>query len=120
VSSNAAPDDRLICRMWHGWTTPANADAYEAYLRDELFPRLARELGAAGYRGFHILKSPRGDEVEFVTLVWFISLDVVKAFAGDDYERPYISETAQALLAHYDDYCTHFELRETSWKLPAL
>jgi hypothetical protein len=38
-------------------------------LRDELFPRLSRELGEKGYRGFHILRLPRGDEVQFVTLV---------------------------------------------------
>lgn len=61
----------MICRIWRGWTTPQNANAYESYLRDDLFPRLARELAHNGYRGFHILRLPRGDEVQFVTLVWF-------------------------------------------------
>lgn len=117
--SGAGASQGQICRIWHGCTTQANADAYEAYLRDELFRRLARELGAEGYRGFHILKSPLGNEVEFVTLVWFSSLDVMKAFAGEDYQQPYVSETAQKLLAHHNNYCTHFELSETSWELPA-
>ncbi len=109
----------MICRMWRGWTTPQNADAYEGYLRDELFPRLSRELSEKGYRGFHILRLPRGDEVQFVTLVWFTSVDVVKAFAGDDYERAYISETAAKLLSEYADRCDHFELKGTSWAVPA-
>jgi hypothetical protein len=109
----------MICRIWRGWTAPADADAYESYLRGDLFPRLERELGAQGYHGFHILRLARGDDVEFVTLVWFTSIDVVKAFAGDDYERPYISETAARLLSVYADRCDHFELAGTSWPLPA-
>jgi hypothetical protein len=27
----------MISRIWHGWTEPANADAYEALLRAEVF-----------------------------------------------------------------------------------
>ncbi len=109
----------MICRMWRGWTRPENADAYEAYLRDELFPRLAHELSDQGYRGFHILRLPRGAEVQFVTLVWFTSIDVVKAFAGENYERAYISDTAAKLLSEYADRCDHFELKGTSWAVPA-
>jgi hypothetical protein len=31
-------EDVMICRIWHGWTTPQNADGYEALLRSEIFP----------------------------------------------------------------------------------
>lgn len=109
----------MICRIWRGSTTPQNADAYESYLRDQLFPRLQRELGDNGYRGFHILRLPPDDKVQFVTLVWFTSIEVVKAFAGDDYERAYISEIAAKLLSEYADRCEHFELKGTSWAIPA-
>ena len=27
-----------IKRIWHGWTTPQNAEAYRLLLRDEVFP----------------------------------------------------------------------------------
>ena len=64
----------MICRLWHGWTAAENADAYEAYLTEELFPRLGRELGGRGYRGFHILRREDGSEVGFVTMTWFESL----------------------------------------------
>jgi len=30
-------DRKMIGRIWHGWTTPANADAYEALLKSEIF-----------------------------------------------------------------------------------
>ena len=66
----------MICRMWKGWTARENADAYEDYLRNELFPRVAAELGGRGYEGHHVLRLERGGETEFVTMVWFASLEV--------------------------------------------
>jgi hypothetical protein len=101
----------MICRLWKGWTARDNADAYEDYLRNELFPRVAAELGDRGYRGHHVLRLERGDETEFVTMVWFTSLDAVRSFAGDRYEVPVISPKAQRLLLHYADRCDHYELR---------
>jgi hypothetical protein len=100
----------MICRLWHGWTTTANADAYESYLREELYPRLGRELGNHGYLGHHVLRRALRDEVEFVTLTWFDSLESVRGFAGDDYETPVITGTAAKLLAHHDAKAGHFDL----------
>jgi hypothetical protein len=40
----------MICRLWHGWTKARNADAYQSYLRDELYPCLDRELAEHGFR----------------------------------------------------------------------
>ena len=28
----------MICRMWNGFLTPANAPLYERYLTEDLFP----------------------------------------------------------------------------------
>jgi hypothetical protein len=101
----------MICRLWKGWTLPQDADAYEAYLRDELFPRVVRELGGRGYRGHHVLRLDRADESEFVTMVWFASLEAVKGFAGEAYETPVLSATARRLLKRYNERCDHYALR---------
>ena len=100
----------MICRVWRGWTAAADADGYEAYLTAELYPRLARELGDEGYRGFHVLRRPDGDEVAFVTMTWFDSLDSIRSFAGQEYETPVITERAASLLSRYDDRALHYEL----------
>jgi heme-degrading monooxygenase HmoA len=105
----------LICRMWHGWTATANADAYDAYLKGELFPRLERELTQRGYLGFQVLRVARTIEVEFVTLVWFESLLAVRSFAGEDYEKPVITERARSLLSRYADRVEHYELSGFRW-----
>jgi len=75
----------MISRIWHGWTTRENADAYEQLLRTEIFSGIAKR-SIQGYRGIHLLHRDIEEGVEFVTIMWFDSLDAVRAFAGDDYE----------------------------------
>jgi heme-degrading monooxygenase HmoA len=91
--------------MWRGWTASANADAYERFLRSELFPEVAKLPGFVGAR---ILRRPVVGEEEFVTLTMFESLDAVRAFAGEDYETPVIEPEAQRLLSRYERRAVHY------------
>jgi len=68
----------MISRLWHGWTSRENADAYEDLLRREILPRIHR---VKGYKGAFLLRKDAGDEIEFVTLTMFDSMDAVRAFA---------------------------------------
>ena len=100
----------MISRIWHGWTTPANADAYESLLKSEIFQGIqGREI--AGYRGIHLLRRDLENEVEFVTIMWFDSIDAVRAFAGDDYEAAVVPPKARALLSRFDSRSQHYEVK---------
>jgi heme-degrading monooxygenase HmoA len=101
----------MICRIWHGWTTPANADAYEALLRQEIFKAIA-ERNLKGYHGIELLRRTGDTEVEFVTMMWFDSLDAVRGFAGAEYEVAVVPQSARALLRRYDKRSSHYEVRE--------
>jgi heme-degrading monooxygenase HmoA len=101
----------MICRIWHGWTTPENADPYERLLRSEIFSGIA-ERDIAGYRGIELLRRAGADEVEFVTLMWFDSLEAVRQFAGPDYELAVVPAAARALLRRFDARSAHYEVRE--------
>lgn|SRR5574341_720348 len=102
----------MIARIWHGWTTPANADAYERLLKSTIFPGIAAK-GVPGYRGIRLLRrSLPSREVEFLTLMMFDFWEAVKAFAGADYERAYVPPEARAVLARFDERSRHYELRE--------
>ena len=83
---------------------------YDSYLQNELFPRIKRELTGRGYLGYHLLRAGKGAEVEFVTMLWFDSLNSVKAFAGENYATPVISDKAKSLLSRYTDRVEHYEL----------
>jgi heme-degrading monooxygenase HmoA len=101
----------MIARIWHGWTSPQNAGVYEALLKTEICPGiLARSI--AGFRRIALLRAPAGEEVEFVTVMWFDSLEAVKAFAGPDYETAVVPPKARAVLSRFDASSRHYEVRE--------
>jgi antibiotic biosynthesis monooxygenase (ABM) superfamily enzyme len=100
-----------IKRVWHGWTTPQNADAYENLLRREVSVGI-EAMEIAGLLRFEMMRRPAGDEVEFVTIMEFDDLDAVKAFAGEDYEKCYVPAAARAVLKRFDERSAHYELLE--------
>lgn len=99
----------MICRVWRGWTTKDNADAYERIVRGEVIPGIeTRHI--AGFRSIDLVRRERDHDVEFMTLMWFDSLDSVKAFTGEDYEVAHVPTQAQAVLADFDKRSAHYEV----------
>jgi heme-degrading monooxygenase HmoA len=101
----------MVARVWHGYTTLANADAYEAMLKPELLPGLS---SARGFRGSYLLRRPAEAEVEFVTMILWDSIDDIRAIAGADYERAVIPEERRSLLTRWDEVAAHFEVRSAT------
>jgi heme-degrading monooxygenase HmoA len=100
----------MIARIWHGWTTPANADAYETLLKNEILVGI-QNRNIAGYRGIRLLRRDVADEVEFITVMWFDSVDAVRTFAGEDYERSVVPPEARRLLSRFDERSQHYEVK---------
>ena len=100
----------MISRIWHGWTTPANADAYETLLKNEIFVGI-KERKITGYRGIQLFRRNLGKEVEFVTVMWFDSIEAVRVFAGEDYEVAVVPPKARKLLSHFDARSQHYEVK---------
>ena len=91
----------MIARIWHGWTKAADAKAYEKMLRDEIFPSIsARKI--SGYDGAEFFVREDGNEVEFVTVLRFDSMDAVKEFAGADESTPVIFPKAETLITRME------------------
>jgi heme-degrading monooxygenase HmoA len=101
----------MIIRLWHGWTTHDNSDAYENLLKTEIFPGIAAK-GVEGYRSIRLLRRASGEEIEFITMMLFDSWEAVKQFAGEDYERAYVPPKAREVLARFDERSQHYEIRE--------
>jgi len=100
----------MISRIWHGWTSPSNADAYESLLISEIFVGIG-DRHIAGYRGIQFFRRKAGDEVEFVTIMWFESIEAVRAFAGEDFELAVVPPKARALLSRFDARSQRYEGR---------
>jgi len=97
----------MIARIWHGYTKPEHADSYEAMLKPELLPGISKK---AGYQGSYLLKKRVGDEVEFITIMLWDSIDAIKAVTGPDYETAVVPEERRKYLARYDAKAEHFEV----------
>ena len=100
----------MVVRIWHGWTAPENADAYERLLMEEIFVGIG-DRKIRGYHGIRLLRREVGAEVEFVTIMTFDDLDSVREFAGEDYEVAVVPPNARALLARFDPRSQHYELK---------
>jgi heme-degrading monooxygenase HmoA len=100
----------MISRIWHGWTTFENADTYEALLKSEIFVGIGNRH-IPGYRGIQLFRRSLADEVEFITVMWFDTLDDVRAFAGEDYEVAVVPPKARTVLKRFDARSQHYDVR---------
>ncbi len=101
----------MISRIWRGWTTKENANAYDVLLRSEIFPGiLARNV--EGFRRIELFRAPDGEEVEFITVMWFDTMAAIKVFAGENYETAVMPDKARAVLKRFDAKSRHYNVRE--------
>ena len=104
--------EMAIKRVWHGWTTKENAEEYQSILQNEVIPGVEAK-GISGLRKFEILRIELDDEVEFVTIITFDSIQDVIAFQGKDYQKAYVPDAARKVLQRWDEEIPHYELIET-------
>lgn len=100
-----------IIRTWKGWTTLENALFYENMLINEVFPEVNRK-GVKGLEKVSISTFEKNNEVEFFLVLQFDSLESVKKFAGEEYEKAYIPDNAKRVLSRYDENAEHFTLKK--------
>jgi len=98
----------VIARHWRGWTETHNADAYETLLRNRILPALKR---IPGCHGGYLLRSNGPEEVEFVVMNFFESIEAVKQFAGPDYGVAVFEPDARQLLSRIEPTASHYEVR---------
>lgn len=99
----------MICRLWRGWTTMQNADAYQDLLRGTVIPGIeARNI--PGFRHIDMMRRDLRDEVEFATIMWWDDLHAVKAFVGADHEVAHVPAAARAVLSRFDERAVHYDV----------
>jgi len=101
----------MISRIWHGYTTHENADAYEALLKSEIFIGI-RGRNIPGFQEIQLFRRDLEMEVEFITVMWFDSIESIRVFAGADYEAAVVPPKAKELLFRFDERSQHYEIRE--------
>jgi heme-degrading monooxygenase HmoA len=99
----------MVARVWHGYTTHERADAYYQVLTTEVIPGIAA-MKLPGFNSMQVLRRKLADEVEFITVMWFDSLENIKSFTGEDYEVAHVPEPAHTVLKRFDARSQHYDL----------
>lgn len=102
----------MIARIWHGWTTHENADVYYRVLTETVIPQI-ESYKMEGYHKIEVLRQELEDETEFITIMYFDSLELIKQFVGDDYEIAHVPEAAQKVLKRWDKRSQHYEVKDS-------
>ena len=101
----------MIARTWKGTVRQADGDDYARYMQDT---GLAAYAATPGNRGAWMLRRNVGDLIEFVMFTLWDSVDAVKAFAGDDYERAVFYPEDERFLVDRDLSAKHYEVETPS------
>jgi heme-degrading monooxygenase HmoA len=97
----------MIARTWRGWASTATADDYQHHYEFDVAEHLRQ---VDGFRGARLLRKLDGDDVMFTSIVFFDSMDDVRAFAGDDPERAVVEDAARRALIRWDERVSHHEV----------
>ena len=99
----------MIFRIWHGWTTPENADAYERIVQGEVFAMIAAKK-VGGYRGIDLLGEVSATRSSSSTIMRFDSLEAREGLRRrDDYELSFVPPQARAVLKRFDERAQHYD-----------
>lgn len=105
----------MVSRIWHGYTTKSNANIYENLLKTEIFTGI-KDRNISGYQGIQLFRREFAEETEFITVMWFDSLDSVREFAGTEYEKAVVPEKARRVLSRFDQTSQHYSVIVDNYK----
>jgi heme-degrading monooxygenase HmoA len=101
----------VIARIWRGQATAENARRYRQHATEGVFPSLAN---LPGHRGAYLLRRKIGDQVEFLAVTLWDTIDSIKGFAGENPETAVVEPEARAVLSDFDDFARHYEVASPS------
>ncbi|MBZ0281515.1 MAG: antibiotic biosynthesis monooxygenase [Anaerolineae bacterium] len=97
----------MIARTWHGVVPAAKADAYWDYLN---LTGLPEYRATTGNKGVTVLRRTEGDVTHFLLITLWESVEAIKAFAGEDYEKAKYYPKDETFLLEKEPFVTHYEV----------
>jgi heme-degrading monooxygenase HmoA len=99
----------MFIREWRGRAKQSEATKYPEYFRKEFSSQLCQ---APGFQGGYLSQREIGEEVEFLVLTRWQSMDAIREFTGSAAEHAVIDPGAMATLVAYDQAVRHYEVLE--------
>ena len=99
----------MIIREWRGRASPLNAEAYPRHFREKVVPELRK---VPGFVGAHLSRRQLGDQIEFLVLTRWQSMDTIRGFAGADTEKAVMEPGAISALVEFNSAVHHYVVIE--------
>ena len=97
----------MIARIWHGRTKIEDFETYTEFMRKRAIPDYRK---TKGFVKLVFLRAIRGSEAHFTLITFWDDLEVIRNFAGEDYEKAkYYPEDKQFLL-EFEEKVAHYEV----------
>ena len=97
----------MIVRAWRGYGAASEGEAYPRHLLQSVRPKLEQ---LPGFQGLYLLRRQGMEEIEFLVLTLWESMEAIRAFAGDQPELAVVEPEARAALVRFDSTVVHYEV----------
>jgi|SRR5215467_1097403 len=97
----------MIARQWIGETREVDRDTYAKYLEETGVEEIR---DTEGNQGVWMMRRVHDGRAEFVVLSIWDSLESIKAFAGEDYEKAVYYPEDEKFLLHLSPQVLHYEV----------
>ena len=97
----------MVARIWEGRTSLAKAEAYKKFL---LKVAVHDYKSVKGLLSIQFLYREENNEAHFTLITFWPSFDVIKKFAGPDYEKAKYYPDDHGYLLDFPEKVKHYEV----------
>ncbi len=97
----------MIARIWHGRTKAEDYEAYTKFLKNTAIPDYQNTIG---FIKLVFLRNIRDNEGHFTLITFWEDLEVIKNFAGENYEKAKYYLEDKNYLLEFEEKVTHYEV----------
>ncbi len=97
----------MLARLWHGITLASKADEYVAYLNKT---GVEDYQATEGNLGVQLLRRIEGEQAHFLIITFWESVEAIKKFAGEEYEKARYYPEDQNFLLEFEEKVIHYEV----------
>lgn len=99
----------VVAREWRGRVAPARAEEYYRYLLEGV----AKIRSIAGSLGVEVMRRNEAGAVEYVVISYWESREAIKAYAGQDIEKPRHLPKDREMLLELPTRVLHYDVTYT-------
>ena len=97
----------MIARIWHGKTLAKDYETYSEFMQERALPDYQRTDGFVKYT---FLRRLEGDVAHFTLITFWENLEVIKNFAGEDFEMAKYYPEDHSYLLDFEEKVVHHDV----------